>query len=139
VTEYASWAAGYTTLVPTHITISSTSPRNQGAAALEILFHEASHALISKVRTTLATEARAQGKLFQRGDFWHAILFYSTGEMVRRHFENYTPYAAKNGLYSRGWEAMPEILGKDWKPYLDGEIDLSSAARRLVAAFGVSQ
>ena len=139
VAEYASRAGAYTTLGPAHITISSINPGYQGDAALEMLFHEASHAIFAKVRNTLSTEVRAQNKLFRRGDFWHAVLFYTAGEMVRRHLDGYTPYAAKNGLYDRAWPGVPEILEADWKPYLDGKIDLTTAARRIVAAYGVSQ
>src|SRR5579884_915274 len=50
VAEYANWGGAYTTLFPTHITVSSTNPGKAGQAALEILFHEASHALILNLR-----------------------------------------------------------------------------------------
>ena len=129
----------YTTLDPTHITISSANPGNQGDAALEVLFHEASHALVASVRNALATEVRAQNKLFRQSTFWHAVLFYTTGEVVRRHLDGYIPYAMKNGLYDRAWPGVPEILDTDWKPYLDGKIDMITAVRRLVASYGVSQ
>ena len=138
VAEYASYAGAYTTLGPAHITVSSVNPGNQADAALEILFHEASHALVARLRNTLASEARARNKLFPRRDFWHAVLFYTTGEVVRRHLDGYTPYAMKNGLYERAWQGVPEILDADWKPYLDGRIDMITGVRRLVAAYGIS-
>jgi hypothetical protein len=139
VVEYAKSAGAYTSLGPTHITVSGVNPGNQGNAALEILFHEASHALIAKVREALSKEVRAQNKLLRRRDLWHAVLFYTAGEMVRRRLDDYTPYAAKNGLYDRTWPGVPEILEADWKPYLDGKIDLITAVRRLVAAYSVSK
>jgi hypothetical protein len=140
VAEYANWGGAYTTLEPAHITVSSVNLGNQKEAALEVLFHEASHAMFTKIGSTLSAEVRARNMLFRRKDFWHAVLFYTVGEMVRRQLEDgYTPYALKNGLYERTWEGVPEILDTDWKPYLDGKTDLTSAVRRLVAAYGLSQ
>jgi hypothetical protein len=39
ISAYANWAGAYTTLDPLRVTISSLDPRNQGAEALEVLFH----------------------------------------------------------------------------------------------------
>jgi hypothetical protein len=139
VAEYASRAGAYTTLGPTHITISSANSGNQGNAALEVLFHEASHALVAKLRNTLSTEVKAQKQVFRRSDLWHAIIFYTAGELVRRQLDGYTPYAIKGGLYDRVWPGVPEILDADWKPYMDQSIDLTTAARRLAADYGVAQ
>lgn len=137
VTEYANWAGAYTTIRPTHITISSVNAANQGDAALEIMFHEASHSIAGKIRAALTDEAQAQDKLFRRREFWHAVLFYTTGEIVRRHLDGYTPYALKNGLYTRAWAGAPEVLDADWAPYLDGKIDFATAIRRLVMDYGL--
>lgn len=139
VVEYANWAGAYTNLGPTHITVSSVNSGNQGDAALEILFHEASHALIAKIREALSTEVKAENKLLRRRDLWHAVLFYTAGEIVRRQLDGYTPYADEHGLYNRTWPDLPEILEMDWKPYLDGKIDLTTAVGRLVAAYSVSK
>jgi hypothetical protein len=137
VTEYANWAGAYTTLRPTHITISSVNAGNQDDAALEIVFHEASHSIAGKMRAALTDEAKVQNKLFRRREFWHAVLFYTTGEIVRRHLDNYTPYALKNGLYDRAWAGAPEVLDADWKPYLNGKVDFATAIRRVVMDYGI--
>ena len=139
VVQFAKREGAYTTLEPTHITISGVKPENQGNAGLEILFHEASHALIGKVRDTLSAEVKAQNKLFKRRDLWHAVLFYTAGEVVRRQLDGYTPYAFKNGLYDRTWEGLPEILDADWRPYIDGKIDMISAVRKLVDDYGIAK
>lgn len=137
VAEYASWSGAYTVIEPTLITVSSSDPSNQGAAALEVLFHEASHGMIRKVSDALEAELDAEKKQFPRRAFWHAVLFYTAGEFARRELEGYTPYAIEHGLYDRGWPGALPILEKDWKPYLDGKIDLAAAVRRLVADYGV--
>ena len=139
VCEYANWAGAYTTINPSHITISSVTASNQGDAALETLFHEGSHTIFQAVLDAMGAEARAQNRLYRSRDVWHAILFYTTGEMVSRHLKGYVPYATKGNLYERGWQGVPEILDKDWKPYLEGKIDMTTAIKRLLVDYGVDR
>jgi hypothetical protein len=138
VSAYASWAGAYTSTQPTHITISSADPSYQGGASLEMLFHEASHAIIGKIEDALAAELKSQNKLFPRRGFWHMALFYTAGELVRRELDGYVPYAIKNGLYDRGRQGAFPVLEKDWKPYLDGKIDLATSVSRLVTDYGTN-
>ncbi len=137
VAEYAGWAGAYTLIEPTHITISSAAPGNLGPATLETLFHEASHGMIQKVSDALTAELDSQKKAFQQRAVWHAILFYTVGEVARRHLEGYTPYAIQHGVLDRAWPGALPILERNWKPYLDGKIDLATAVHRLVADYGV--
>jgi hypothetical protein len=137
VAEYAGWAGAYTTVDPTHITISSTNTGNLGKASLETLFHEASHGMISKVSAALDAELNSRKQVFQKRGMWHTVLFYTVGEVTRRHLDDYTPYAISHGLYDGSWKGALPVLEKDWKPYLDGKIDLATAVRRLVDDFGI--
>jgi len=143
VAVYGGPLGAYTSLDPLHVTISSTEPRNQGPAALEMLFHEASHGLAGAVRDGIARECRARNKPIPR-DLWHALLFYTTGEIVKRAFSlseipaghspgQYMPYAYRYGLYARGWENYQRVLERHWQPYLDGKVDFDTALARLVA------
>jgi hypothetical protein len=139
VTRYAGRTGAYTSLDPLHVTIASAEPRHQGLAALEVLFHEASHALAGRVRDTIEQRFRARGSPIRR-DLWHAILFYTTGEMVRRTLreageETYLPYAFRYGLYARGWQQYLRLIEQHWKPYLDGHVEFERALTRLVNAF----
>ncbi len=135
VAEYASWAGAYTVLEPTHITVSSSGPVSE--AVVETLFHEASHGMIQKISDALAAELDSQKKLFPRRAFWHAVLFYTVGEVAQQHLDNYTMFGIKNGVLERGWPGALPILEKDWKPYLDGKIDLATAVHRLVTDYGI--
>jgi len=110
----------------------STDPSYQGNASLEMLFHEASHAIIGNIDDALSTELKSQSKLFQRRGFGHAVLFYTAGELVRRLLDGYVPYATKNGLYDRSWQGALPILEKD------GKIDLATAARNTVTDYGTN-
>ena len=137
VVFHANWAGAYTTLHPTRITISSQDSSQPPQESLEILFHEASHALISKVRASISERARSLGKLLRRKSLWHAVLFYSTGEVVRQRVPGHTPYAVKHGLWERAWPDHLAVLEKEWKPYLDGNREFDAAIGALVEALVV--
>lgn len=144
VVKYASWAGAYTTIVPTHIVVSSTDPRTRGLAALETLFHEASHAMVGRsfgaISEVLAREGRAQNKAIP-DDLWHALIFYTTGEIVRRTLAkngvaDYSPYAYHNGLYARvpAWQKYQHGFEQYWQSYLDGKTSFNDALAKLVSA-----
>jgi hypothetical protein len=147
VVGYAGPFGAYTTLEPIHVTISSHDPRNRGVYGFEVLFHESSHALAGAVTAAIAREFRARDKPIPRA-FWHALLFYTTGEIVRRDVEYgtmaftpehasgpsaYLPYAARYGLYSGSWEHFHGLLDLYWLPYLDGKVSFETAMARLAA------
>lgn len=147
IVGYGGPFGAYTSLDPLHITISSRDPRNQGTAGLagfEVLFHEASHSLAENVSRAIAEECRRRGKLIPR-DLWHAVLFYTTGEIVLREITaqtpkdspqlvEYQPYGARYGLYERGWAHYFQVLQTCWQPYLDGRLTFDAAVSRMVAA-----
>src|ERR1700720_2764767 len=82
VCAYANRSGAYTTLDPLRVTISSTDPRNQDTQALEVLFHEASHGIAEPVEQAIARECRQRDKAIPR-DLWHALVSYTTGELIR--------------------------------------------------------
>jgi len=82
VSAAANAAGAYTTLEPLRVTIASSDPRNQGDAALEVLFHEASHGIATPVELAIARECRQRDKPIPR-DLWHALIFYTTGEVIK--------------------------------------------------------
>jgi hypothetical protein len=140
VVWYAGPEGSYTTLDPAHITIASHDTRNQGMAAFEMLFHEASHTLAAGVSQSIERHCRDLGKPIPR-DLWHALLFYTTGELVRREVANlpqpasaYTPYAVKNGLYDHGWNDYEPALERYWQPYLNGSVDFDTAIAHVINA-----
>ena len=137
VVFHANWAGAYTTLYPTRITISSEDAGESPLESLEILFHEASHALIDKVRASISQRTRSLGKLLPRKSLWHAVLFYSTGEIVRGRIPGYTPYALKHGLWERVWPDHLGVLEREWKPFLDGDLDFEAAIEALVDGLAV--
>lgn len=137
VAAFAGPHGAFTTVEPTHITISSTDKSYQGDAAFEMLYHESSHSLDEKVRTALENERVARGLVFKRRGFSHAVLFYTAGEIARRYLPGYQMYGVRNGIFANGWPESLPVLEKDWKPYLDGHTDLPSAVRAVVSGYGI--
>jgi hypothetical protein len=149
VTTYASSTGAYTTLDPLRVTVSSVDTRNQGPEALEVLFHEASHGIADSVQDAIFRECRQREKPIPR-DLWHALLFYTTGEVIRplafdasasssasspaSSTSGYVPYAVREGLYKRGWENYLRILTEYWQPYLDGRVTFDDAIAHMVSA-----
>jgi len=153
VTNYASSTGAYTTLDPLRVTVSSIDARNQGPEALEVLFHEASHGISDSVQDAIFRECRQREKPIPR-DLWHALLFYTTGELIRPIVVNsadtnarsssssasaapdsgYVPYAVREGLYKRGWENYLRVLTQYWQPYLDGNVTFDDAIAHMVSA-----
>lgn len=149
VTAYANWAGAYTTVDPLRVTISSLDSRNQGAQALEVLFHEASHGIAEPVQQAIIRQCRQRDKAIPR-DLWHALVFYTTGEVIRPVLASavpaagdrdgsvpgggYTPYAVREGLYQRGWNEYLKLLQRFWQPYLDGKASFDDAIARMVSA-----
>ena len=109
-----------------------------GAAAFEILFHEASHILMDRddpVRRALESAARSAGFPLPN-DLWHVVMFYTTGEAVRRTLDargpaGYTPMLYE--IFDRGtWQEYRQALESDWRPYVDGERSLAEASASLI-------
>ena len=122
---------------PTHVTISSQDPRYR-VCALEMLFHEASHAWDDVPTQGIARAAAAQGKTSPR-QLWHAVLFFTAGELTRRELaasgdEDYVEHALRSGAYDRACGGCRPLLAKHWGPRLDGRASVEAALAALVAA-----
>jgi hypothetical protein len=119
-----------------HSTISPIGEGSDGAMGFEIIFHEASHAIDAHIMEMVRDEcARQQVRV--PGNLWHAIIFYTVGELVRRELgmtgdAHYMPYAYRFGVYDRGMSKERPALEQHWQPYLDGKIPFDEALRGLV-------
>lgn len=137
-TIYAGRFGAYTTVDPTRSTISTTDPSNQGPAALESLFHETSHGMMDRVMEAMqageTNEKVGPSGPFHTGSLWHAVLFYTAGELVAEQIPGYVPYADKNGLWVRAWpDPDHALIAQDWKPHMNGNVPLSAAIAKLVS------
>lgn len=130
---YTTGASGYTSLYPTLITISSWSQRNVGPAGLETIFHEAGHGLVQKIQAEISSAEKRTGRKLAHDDLWHAIMFYTTGTMVKEQAPEITPYAIKYGMWEHNWPGTLPILEQDRGAFLDGKSRFKDAVDRVVA------
>jgi hypothetical protein len=140
VVQTVDWSGGNTILLEPaggHILISI---ENEGLDALEVVFHEASHLFMRRNDPLQqALESAASVAHWELpGKLWHVVLFYTTGEAVRRILEEggergYRP--ALDRIWDRGtWVEYREAVETAWRPYVDGERSLGDAAASLVEA-----
>jgi len=140
VCAFAGINGAYTTDEPApHITINSTEESYRGDAALEMMFHESSHLFDEKVNSAIERERVARNVLMKRRRFGHAVLFYTAGEIARRHLDGYTQFAIRYGVFENGWPGALPVLEKDWKPYLDGKTSLEEAIKAMMDDYSIKQ
>jgi len=122
-----------------HVTIAATDPRHQGLAALELLFHEASHGWDTTLVDELTRAARAEGRVIPQ-DLWHAVLFFAAGEYTRRTLVAagvaYEPYAVTQGLATGAFARVWPDVATTWTAWIDGKTSRQDAAAALVRAVG---
>jgi hypothetical protein len=131
----------YTTLDPTHATIASGEPSNSGWNAVEIVFHEMSHALVLPLQEALNAALRALddhgGKHRQ---LWHVVQFYLTGTVVRQALAvkgiAYTPYLESTGLFDRAWPQYRTVIETVWASYAQGKTTRDEAIAATVKLLG---
>ena len=122
-----------------HVVMSSTEPGYQGFSGLEMLMHEPSHAVVA------ADESGAVGADLKRAadelgvkpppNLWHAILFYTSGELTRRFLaergvRDYKPVILD--MYGRGYRGYRQPLETHWQAYLDGKLTREAAIRQIL-------
>ena len=136
----AGRVGAYTTARPTHATIAPSTPGLSGHGALEILFHEASHAWDQILENAIDKASAARKKTVPR-QLWHAVLFYNAGELTRRTLledgvDGYVEYAVRQKVYpGLCGDGCRELVAKHWDPHLDGKASLEEALDGLVAAW----
>jgi hypothetical protein len=126
--------------VNNHITISSSDQSYRGYAGLEMVFHEGSHGLgLYAAIIEPLNRIAADQKVAVPPQLWHAVLFYTAGEMTARELKargiDYTPYA-NAAFYDRlcGAGCLAKIR-EHWTPRLDGTRSISDALSALAVSF----
>ncbi len=70
---------------------------------------------------------------FHSNTIWHAVLFYTAGQLVAEQVRGYVPYADQNGLWLRAWPgADRSLIEEDWKPHMQGSVGLQQALTKLI-------
>jgi hypothetical protein len=135
VVAYANWAGAYATnLESPHVTMSSTDGGYKGTRGLEMLFHEASHAMTGSMVAALREFAAETGKAAPFGVL-HPVIFFTAGELTRRAADGYVPFAESAGFWRSGHRMaryLP-VIQRHWIPHLDGRSSLRDAMRAIIA------
>src|SRR5215210_1326824 len=121
-----------------HAVIASTDKGTQGLAALESLVHEPSHAIVGSNEGAIGSDLKrlsAETGLKPMANLWHAILFYTSGELTRRALarrgvSDYQPYIL--GMYGRVFGGFRASLETHWQAYLDGKVSREAALRQIL-------
>ena len=121
-----------------HAVISSTDPGYQGFGALESLMHEPSHAIVAPASGAIGADlARAAVELGVKpmSNLWHALLFYTSGELTRkalatRGVSAYQPFIAN--MYEGPFRGFRKALETHWQAYLDGKVSREAANRQIL-------
>lgn len=120
-----------------HSVITSSLANYKGNAALEMLFHEASHLfVIDPVVRRLNALLDAGVQRRTHAELWHFVLFYTVGDIVAAELAragtiDYVPYATRKGLYRRN--GYDRLLHEHWRPVIDGDMGRDEALGALVA------
>ena len=137
VVTYANWAGAYT--YDKHITVASVNPDYQGDSALEMIFHESSHALGDRLFDQLRAHFARHHSEMPR-NFDHALIFFTAGIVTKLELKtvdpDYVPYADRLGIFRRvpQWAEDEAAFAKYWEPYLEGKVSRESALGGLAQA-----
>jgi hypothetical protein len=138
VVAYANYAGSYTTPHPIRITISSIDGGNQDTAALEVLFHAGSDAILDAISTNVS-HAYERAKREPPPELPEMMLWFTTGYLVQQLYPNYSAYADRFALWVEGSKTgYRAVLIKDWQPRLDGKVPVEAALAQLAADFSVA-
>jgi hypothetical protein len=136
VCAYTNWAGAYSTDGPLLVVSSVDAGGDHGPAALETVFHEATHQWDNAIASRLAELGQPIGKKVPDG-LAHAMIWMTAGEAVRRVIPGYVPIAEAGGLWERG--ANPRYrpaLEATWLPYLNGKGTRDEALFALMKLIG---
>lgn len=140
VSVIAGPVGAYGTSDPPHVMISSTDTALRSYRGLEMLFHEGSHAVgLFQALIQPLGQAAADQKVKLPPQLWHAVLFYTAGELTTRELKargiDYTPYADAGFYNNMCGAGCFDKMAKHWGPHIDGARSSADALSALVAAF----
>ena len=122
-----------------HVVISSIDPGKQGLAALEMLMHEPSHGVADEASGAIGDELTLAAEdlgLTPPHNLWHALLFYTSGELTRqalaRRETTYEPHMYRSGMFDRQFRGLRQPIETHWRAYLDGEKSSEEAIRQIL-------
>jgi hypothetical protein len=139
--EYGAYTTG--TGDRAHSVISSLDAGSQGFASLEALMHEPGHVMLDPNNGPIGgaiNRIARELNLRPSQNLWHAVMFYTAGELTRRALAARGVQAYKpviTFMYDGYLRGMKTPLETYWQPFLDGRGTREEAIRQLVIATAV--
>ncbi len=140
VSAYANAGSAYSSGITGMIVAPSQSEFTAGLYALEAIVHEAMHQWDGQ--TFSAMRAAAPNARIPR-DLTHALIFYTSGEAVRRVEPTHAPMADAFDIWSLKLsgatlpaDRLKPLLVEIWQPWLDGRGTRDEALAALVTRAG---
>jgi len=137
VSVTAGPVGAYGTDSPPHVMVASRDASPRGHLALEILFHEGTHGIAPLFQAV--RQAATEQKVTVPPQLWHAVLFYTAGELTMRELKargiDYTPFADEKFYSGMCGAGCGGKIAEHWTPHLDGKRTIPEALPALVAAF----
>jgi hypothetical protein len=115
---YANWAGAYSTDGRLLVVATNPNAGTTGIEGLESVFHEGMHQWDDGMMATIRQLASANN-LPPPPRLFHALIFFTAGDAVRRAVPTHVPYADAHGLRSAFAQSKP-LIDEFWRPYLDG-------------------
>ncbi|HVR40078.1 MAG TPA: hypothetical protein VMU84_13355, partial [Thermoanaerobaculia bacterium] len=139
--EYGAYTVGDAESV--HSTLSPNDPAYQGFAALEMLMHETSHGIVDINSGAIGADLNKAAKELHRRyppNLWHALLFYTSGELARaalarRGIMDYQPIIYR-GMFDRQFRGFQQSFETHWRAMLEGKISREEAMKQIVTELG---
>jgi hypothetical protein len=121
---------------PTHITIAADDLRHQGLAALEVIFHEASHKWDAILMKDVDDAARRLNIRPPPG-LWHGLLFFNAGRITAEALadagmRDYVLYMETQQMFNRAYRGMRPAITKHWTAFLEGKATRAEATERIL-------
>ncbi|MCB0722174.1 MAG: hypothetical protein KDC42_07710 [Ignavibacteriae bacterium] len=135
LTAYSNSLGGYTTEVPPHVILSSDYIYTQGTQWIELIFHEASHTIMSTEGEINKELVRISAELDKKlpGQYWHAIQFYLVGRIVQKILASkgieHEIFMFENDVFTR---YLKKYFTNNLDLYLDGSLTLEKALKNII-------
>ena len=128
----------YTGPTPPQTVLPSGWDEYDGLAALEMIWHEASHTGADEhLIDLIETESHARGREAP-DNLWHAALFEAVGvtvsDVLAADGIHYVEYAEAQGVYTHGWDAYVPSLHGPWRAWIDGHGTLGAAVDAMLSS-----
>lgn len=130
----------YTSIFPTHVVMNAFGENEVKGNWVELLYHESAHHLILGssyfVGGTITDVAETMNVKPPR-QLGHSYLFYFTGELTKQLLNEAgvaydSTYMERNSVFSAYYPSLDKYL----KPYMNREITLTEATRKIIEDLG---